>query len=187
MIQGSAILLEHVSCFSYCLLIIKLYWGVKWITIKKNVYWTRCKYTDTPENFLFHDLKEALLVSTNSHQFLLRTKFHPALPCAPAEHLFRASCHCSVHTDEWREYCWDSAWKWAQVSAAVAARSTKVLVIQPHLSLPLGIKNQEPAVKKTYHRHNCNLMSKKKKNKRGKAKRATQRDKVLIDHPPAWF
>lgn len=72
MIQRSAILLKHVSSFSYCLLIIKLYWGVKWITIKKNVYWSRCKFTDTPENFLFHDLKEILLVSANSHQFLLR-------------------------------------------------------------------------------------------------------------------
>lgn len=129
MIQRSAILLEHVSCFSYCLLIIKLYWGVKWITIKKKCllvqvqihrYSWKLPFPWPQGNIAgFYQLPSVSAKTLNPH---------PALPCAAAKHLFRATCHCSLHTDKWREHCWNSAWKWAQISAEVAACSTNVLV-----------------------------------------------------------
>lgn len=96
---------------------------------KKNVYWSRCKFTDTPENFLFRDLKETLLVSTNK-----AVSHHPAPPCSPAGGLSRATYRCSLYTDEWREYCWCSAWKRAGTLAAAAPRSTESWV--PNLTFP---------------------------------------------------
>lgn len=109
----------------------------------------------------------------------------PALPCAPAEHLFRATCHCSVHTDEWREYCWDFAGKWAQISAAVATRSTKVLLSNLTFPGPWESRIKTLLWKATTIDiiviWQWDLMSKEKNGER--EEKAAQRNKVLIDPP----
>lgn len=147
MIQRSAILLEHVSCFSYCLLIIKLYWGVKWITIKKKCllvqvqihrYSWKLPFPWPQGNIaVFHKLPSVSAQTLSPH---------PALPRAPAEHLFRATCHFSVYTDEWREYCLGFCLEVSTNLSCRGCQEHKDLGIQPFPAL--GNQESTPCCEK---------------------------------------
>lgn len=139
MIRRSAILLEHVSWFSYCLLIIKLYWGVKWITIKKKkkslLVQVQIQKYSRKLPFLWPQRNIAAFYQFSS----VSTKalsHHPAQPYVPAGCLFRATYCCSLYTDEWREYCYFSVKKRAHTLAAAAPRSTKSWVSNLTFSCP---------------------------------------------------
>lgn len=101
---------------------------------------------------------------------------HPAQPCTPAGHLFRATYRYSLYTDDWRDYCCFSAWKWAHTLSAAAPSSTERRV--PNLTFPCPWCESRPCCKNKvgreslsialfallgdchyadiYHRRNCN-------------------------------